>query len=159
MSYVSELYAERRYYREFHHKVFTLFVTILLTALGGHFIALGELGAVPVWAIVVLLCLVVVFLPVYATAIILRYHLVITGLSNCIVDCAKAEANAEQDSRSAQDIARSWHLGKRAPVPWSAVRRGWGHWFFISSIWAAAALNAAFWIAAICQRNAQVVAP
>ena len=78
------LYTERRYYREFHHKIFTLFVTVYLSAIVGETIATKELSCAPCWVILSLLIVLGIILPIYSIYIFLRYHIIIEGLNTAI---------------------------------------------------------------------------
>lgn len=137
---LAELYSERKYYREFHHKIFSLFNTIYLSAIVGQTIATTQLsnaGSVVIYSLLIVLVLI---LPTYTTYIYLRYHLVIESLNVAIK--STLESIQKNDAATASDTAIDWHKGEGKTVGKSAIFKGQGHWYFIITMWLLVAINA-----------------
>jgi hypothetical protein len=136
MNLVSELFSERKYYRDFHHKIFTLFLGIYLSFLIGQSVGYSKLSCAPDDLIYLLILIIVLVIPIYTTYIFLRYHLVIAGLNRAIEFTLKAKTDKETEKR-----AKAWHIGVYPRVKKSTIFKGQGHPYFIITMWLLVLIN------------------
>ena len=136
---LSELYSERKYYREFHHKILSLFNTIYLSAMVGQTIASSQLSNASCMVIYTLIAVLIGILPIYTTYIYLRYHLVIEGLNRAIKSTLQNIQNNK--ASDASNVAIKWHIGNADKVEKKAIFSGQGHWYFIITMWLLVAIN------------------
>ena|SRR5712691_1133694 len=143
---LNQSFEESRYYRRFHHTVWTLFVTFYILLLGAEVSSPGNFSRMRpeprLWIPFSLLLFLLI--PGYVSRIVLRYHRTIATLNSLIAnlmpDHAEIEALCGNVGRRREFVA-AFHefafLRYKGIIETGANPYfvGAGHWFFLFSLW------------------------
>ncbi len=138
--FLSQTFEESRYYRRFHHTVYTLFITVYIALLGLQISFPEHIGKIRDEAVLAFLFIffIVIIVPGYVLWILMNYHKRVANLNSLIANIA---AN-DEDFKKFVDKHDSELVGAFNEFVYDKYRDvashkrcymgvGSGHWFFI----------------------------
>lgn len=154
---LNQAFEESRYYRKFHHILYTLHMTLFLTLLGVQIANPTIMTTIRNDSLKTLIFVgvLLLLLPAYVIYVIFRYHVVHAKLSSLIAVLAESEPAQQVFQKASQGLQDRGQLHLK--TAWNALFKdnykniimhatspifiGAGHWFFIASIASVVALN------------------